>query len=237
MDKETQNLPKHVAIIPDGNRRWAKGKGLEPWDGHEEGAKNTEKLVRFALNQGIDCITFWGSSLDNLNKRSMSEKMALLGIYEKYFKKLIDGAEIHENETRISIIGRWEEQFPESLKKILQEGIERTKHYQKKMLNFMLAYEGDDDMLQAVQNIVNNCEKGLKITSEVIKANLMTRDVPTVDYLIRTGGEPHNSAGFMMWETADAQLYFAEEMYPDFGPERFQEALDEYARRQRRFGK
>ena len=236
MSNQLANLPQHIAIIPDGNRRWAKAKGLEPWDGHEEGAKNTEKLVRFASEKGIKCITFWGSSIDNLTKRPLREKRALLDIYERYFKKLIGGKEIHENETRINIIGRWEEQLPESLKKILKEGIENTKNYKKKMLNFMLAYEGDDEMVQAVQQIVDACSQGIKVTGDTIKKNLMTKDLPPVDYLIRTGGEPHLSAGFMMWDVADAQLYFSEDMYPDFTPEKFQVALDEYARRQRRFG-
>jgi undecaprenyl diphosphate synthase len=236
MSDQLANIPNHIAIIPDGNRRWAKAKGLEPWDGHEEGAKNTENLVRFALENGVNCITFWGSSIDNLTKRPLREKRALLEIYERYFKKLIDGKEIYENEARINIIGRWEEQFPESLKKILKEGIEKTKNYKKKMLNFMLAYGGTDEMLQAVQNIMDTCGQGMKVTEATIKQNLMTRDLPPVDYMIRTGGEPHLSTGFMMWDAADAQLYFSEDMYPDFTPEKFQAALDEYARRQRRFG-
>ena len=105
------------------------------------------------------------------------------------------------------------------------------------MLNFMLAYGGTDEMLQAVQNIVDSCGQGMKVTEATIKNNLMTRDLPPVDYMIRTGGEPHLSAGFMMWDAADSQLYFSEDMYPDFTPEKFQAALDEYARRQRRFGK
>ncbi|MFA6382953.1 MAG: polyprenyl diphosphate synthase [Parcubacteria group bacterium] len=236
MSNQITSIPKHVAIIPDGNRRWAKNNGLKPWEGHEEGAKNTEKLVRFALENGIDCITFWGSSLDNLTKRPLRERQALLDIYSRYFEKLIGGKEIHEQEARINIIGRWEEQLPESLKKILKEGIEKTKNYKKKILNFMLAYDGDDEMIRAIQNIIDNCEKGMEITAEVVKENLMTKDIPAVDYLIRTGGEPHLSAGFMMWDTADAQLYFSEKMYPDFGTSEFQEALEEYARRQRRFG-
>lgn len=236
MSNQITGIPKHVAIIPDGNRRWAKNNGLKPWDGHEEGAKNTEKLVRFALENGINCITFWGSSLDNLTKRPLRERQALLDIYSRYFEKLIEGKEIQEQEARINIIGRWEEQFPESLKKVLRDGVEKTKNYKKKILNFMLAYDGDDEMIQAIQNIVDGCEKGMKITAKVVKENLMTRDIPAVDYLIRTGGEPHLSAGFMMWDTADAQLYFSEKMYPDFGASEFQEALEEYARRQRRFG-
>jgi undecaprenyl diphosphate synthase len=236
MSDKTTAIPNHVAIIPDGNRRWARAKGLEPWAGHEAGAKNIENLIKTALDSGIDCITFWGSSLDNLTKRPVAEKRALLDIYGRYFKKIIESKEVYEQECKISIIGRWREQLPETLKKILEEGIEKTKNHQKKFLNFMLAYEGDDEMTEAVRTIVENFKKGEKITGETIKQSLWTKDLPPVDYLIRTGGEPHLSAGFMMWDTADAQLYFSEKMYPEFRTEEFKKALDEYARRQRRFG-
>jgi len=231
-----QNIPNHIVIIPDGNRRWAKTKGLKPWQGHEEGAKNLEKLVRYALKRGVHSLSFWGSSLDNLKKRPLSEKRELLDIYSRYFTKLIGSDDIYDNEVRINVIGRWEEQFPNSLKKIIQEGIKKTKHFKKKILNFMLAYSGNDEMLQAIKNITQNCKPGTKITESLIKENLMTRNIPAVDYVIRTGGEPHLSAGFMMWDIADAQLYFSGTNFPDFGEKEFGEALDEYARRQRRFG-
>lgn len=234
--KKIEQAPRHVAIIPDGNRRWAKARNLKPWEGHEAGAKNLEALVRFASKKGIDCLTFWGSSKNNLIKRPLQERMALLDIYERYFKKLIEGKEIYENETQINVLGCWEEQFPEPLKKILREGMEKTRHFKRKILNFMLAYEGDDDMIRAVQNIIDHCESGIKITADLIKKNLMTKDIPAVDYLIRTGGEPHNSAGFMMWDVGDAQLYFSEKNFPDFDENEFEKALADYARRQRRFG-
>jgi len=237
MTKEILDIPKHLAIIPDGNRRWAKERGLKPWEGHEAGAKNTEDLVRFVLKNDIYCTTFWGSSIDNITKRPLKEKMALLDIYKRYFKKLISDKDIHEQEVRINIIGRWEEHFPTSLKKVLQDGVERTKNYKNKVLNFMLAYEGDDEMIRAIQNIVDTCGKGMKVTSEVVKHNLLTKDLPPVDYMVRTGGEPHLSAGFMMWDMADAQLYFSEENFPDFNETKLRAALDEYASRQRRFGK
>ena len=231
-----EKIPNHVAIIPDGNRRWAKSHGLKPWEGHEAGAKNLEQLVRYALKRGINSISFWGSSLDNLKKRPFQEKRALLDIYSRYFKKLINSSDIYDNQVQINVIGRWEKQFPNSLKKIIRDGIEKTKHFKKKMLNFMLAYSGNDEMLEAVKNITEHYKKGTKITESLIKDNLMTRNIPAVDYVIRTGGEPHLSAGFMMWDIADAQLYFSQKSFPDFGEKEFAEALDEYASRQRRFG-
>jgi undecaprenyl diphosphate synthase len=178
----------------------------------------------------------WGSSMDNLTKRPLSEKKALVDIYKRYFKKILESKKVHENEARVNVIGHWEEQFPETLKKIIYEVIEKTKHYEKKMLNFMLAYSGTDDMLRAIKKVSEKCKNAM-ITPDVLKQNLMTCNLPSVDFMIRTGGEPHNSDGFLMWDVADAQLYFSDKNFPDFKENEFAEALDEYARRQRRFGK
>ena len=234
---ERENLlPGHVAIIPDANRRWARERGLSPWKGHEAGADNFEKLISYSLKKGIKCLSIWGSSVDNLTKRPLEEKKALLDIYKRYFTRMLEGKEIYENEVQVNFIGRWEEQFPDSLKEIIHEVIEKTKNYKKRILNFMLAYGGTDDMLQAVEKVCAKYQDGMKITSEILKANLMTANIPAVDYMIRTGGEPHNSAGFMMWDMADAQLYYSTEKFPDFNEEKFEEALEDYVRRQRRFG-
>lgn len=230
-------IPNHVVIIPDGNRRWAKERNLEPWIGHEEGAKNTEKLLRRALKKGIKCFSLWGSSLENLTRRPLAEKRALLRIYEEYFDKLLHSADIHDNKVKINFIGRWEEQFPNSLKKIMHECINATKDYSGHMLNFFLAYSGDDEMLEAIKQIVKKGIAAEKISFEDIKQNLMTRKLPPVDFMIRTGGEPHLSAGFMMWDIANAQLYFSEKYYPDFNEEQLDEALEDFAKRGRRLGK
>jgi tritrans,polycis-undecaprenyl-diphosphate synthase [geranylgeranyl-diphosphate specific] len=232
-----KNLPKHIAIIPDGNRRWAKARGFEPWIGHEEGAKNIEKIVNQALKMGIQSISFWGSSLENLGKRPFQEKRALLKIYEKNFKKLIASEKVHKNGARINIIGRWREQLPKKLVKILEEGIEKTKNYKNYNLNFFLAYNGDDEMIEAVKSIIKRHKPGQKITGTTIKENLMTKDLPPVDLLIRTGGDPHLSVGFMMWDIANSQLYFSEKYFPDFKEKEFTEAIDEYQGRERRHGR
>ncbi|MFZ2193202.1 MAG: polyprenyl diphosphate synthase [Candidatus Moraniibacteriota bacterium] len=236
MKNSIEILPNHVAIIPDANRRWARERGLAPWKGHEVGAENFEKLISYSLKKGIKCLSIWGSSIDNLTKRPLEEKKALLDIYKRYFTKLLNSKEIHENEVQVNFIGRWEAQFPESLKKLIYEVIEKTKNYKKRILNFMLAYSGTDDMLRAVEKINAKYSQDAKITAEIVKENLMTANLPVVDYMIRTGGEPHNSAGFMMWDVANAQLYFSSDKFPDFTPEKFEEALREYAMRQRRFG-
>ncbi len=228
-------LPRHVVIIPDGNRRWAAERGLKPWEGHQAGAENTEAIIREARRIGIRELSFWGSSLENLAKRPLAESKALLDIYSKYFAKLLESEDIHKDEAKIRFIGRWEEQFPEALKQILYRCLDATKDYSRYFLNFFLAYSGDDEMLRAVKTLSQS--KGTEITRESLKGALMTKDMPPVDLLIRTGGEPHLSAGFMMWDMADAQLYFSEKHYPDFGPEAFREAIREYMRRGRRLGK
>jgi len=219
------NLPNHVAIIPDGNRRWAKEKNMDPWEGHEEGAKKIEELTREALDMGIKNMSFWGSSLGNLEKRPLKDK------------KLIDSDEIHENKARINIIGRWKEYFPKGLIKVLEEGMEKTKDYKNFNLNFFLAYSGDDDMLEAIKKIAEKISNKKDVTGEIIKDNLMTRNLPKVDFMIRTGGEPHLSAGFLMWDTANAQLYFSDIFFPDFGAESFKGAIEEFKSRGKRLGK
>jgi len=234
---ENSVLPTHIAIIPDGNRRWAKMHGLKPWEGHEEGAKNIERLVRYALKLGIRSISFWGSSIDNLTKRPWQEKRTLLKIYEKYFRRLIKSDDIRNNQARINVIGRWREQFPDKLKKILEEGIEETKNYKNYLLNFFLAYNGDDDMIEAAKSIAMNYRSEQKITGKTIKNNLMTKDLPPVDFLIRTGGEPHFSVGFMMWDIANAQIYFSEKYFPDFNESEFQKSINEYQKQEQRHGK
>jgi undecaprenyl diphosphate synthase len=237
MKDKTEKIPNHVVVIPDGNRRWAKEKGLKPWDGHEEGAKNFEKILSHSLKLGVRCLSIWGSSMDNLSKRPMRETRALLDIYGRYIKRMIEGKEIYENEVRVDFIGRWEEQFPEKLKKLIYEVREKTKNYKKRMLNLLLAYSGTDEMLEAVQKIHDKYQGKVKITSEILKENLFTKNLPPVDFLIRTGGEPHNSNGLMMWDVADAQYYFTGVKFPDFDEKKYAEAIEEYARRQRRFGK
>ncbi len=237
MSKNSQKIPVHVAIIPDGNRRWAKSKGLEPWEGHEAGAKNFEEILRANLDLGVKYITFWGSSLDNLQKRPWREKKALLDLYRRYFTRLLDNEDIHKHQVKVNFFGRWEEQLPEAVKKIIRKCITRTGKYQNYFLNFLLAYSGDDELVEATNNLLEKCKGRVKrITGKMIKEHLMTRDLPPVDLLIRTGGEPHMSAGFMMWDIANSQMYFSEILWPDFDAKHAREAIADYSRRARRYG-
>ena len=237
MFQEKKNIPYHVAIIPDGNRRWAAERNLAPWEGHEAGAKNTEILVRKAREIGVKELSIWGSSLENLKKRPLEEGRELLRIYEAYFTKLLESGDIHADKVRIRCIGRFEEQFPASLKKIIHRIDEATKEYDRFFLNFFLAYSGDDDMLSAIRSIVDSGAEGRIVDAEMVTRHLMASEVSPVDYLIRTGNEPHLSAGFLMWHIQNSQLFFAKEYYPDFGAEAFEKSLADFGERERRFGK
>ncbi|MFA5871965.1 MAG: polyprenyl diphosphate synthase [Parcubacteria group bacterium] len=232
-----KNIPNHVAIIPDGNRRWAKRRGLEPWEGHDAGALILEKVLKENLDLGVKNVTFWGSSLDNLKRRPWREKRALLQIYRKYFSRLFDNEDIHKHQVKVNVIGKWEEQFPSGLKKIIKDCINHTRKYKKFALNFLLAYSGDEEIIEATNKIMKKCKGKAKVTAKIIKENLLTCDLPPVDLLIRTGGEPHMSAGFMMWDIANAQMYFTETLWPDFDDKKAREAIEDYSNRMRRFGK
>ncbi len=240
--KAKNNNELHVAIIPDRNRHWARERGLKPWLGHREGAKRIEEITRKALEMGIKQLTLWGSSKDNLTKRPLEEKRELLSIYEEYFKKLLQSSDIFDNEVKIKVLGRWREQFPGKLIKTLKEGIEKTKSHSRHFLNFLLAYNGDDDVLVAAERLVKKAaEKGeeFKVTAERFQEQLLTGSLPPVDLIIRTGveGDPHNSAGFLMWQTQNSQYYFTPKKFPDFGPAEFEEAIADFQNRSRTFGK
>lgn len=232
------NIPNHIAIIPDGNRRWAGSKGLKSWVGHQYGAEVSKKILKAALDLKIKYLSFWASSKDNLKKRPLREIKFLLNLFQKEFAELGRDENIHKNKVRINIIGDWKRQFPKKVKAPMKRCIEVTKSYNQFYLNFFVAYSGIDEALKAVQEIAKQklASPELKITSKFIKENLLTRDLPPVDYLIRTGGEPHLSDGFMMWDIADSQLYFLDKLWPDFTTGDFKKAVEEYSQRQRRFG-
>ncbi|PIS35873.1 MAG: di-trans,poly-cis-decaprenylcistransferase [Parcubacteria group bacterium CG08_land_8_20_14_0_20_38_56] len=229
--------PKHIAIIPDGNRRWAKKRWLLPWQGHLAGIKSLKKILKTALELKIPYFTFWAGSCENLTRRSKIEINFLFKLYEKYFLKIAKDRTIHENQIKLNIFGRWKELVPPKTKETIEKAINLTKNYNKYYLTILVAYNGTDEMLGAVKNIVELSKtKAPDITPDLIKENLWTGDLPPVDLLIRTGGEPHNSTGFMMWLTCDSQFYFTETLWPDFSEKEFKEAIEEYQKKERRFG-
>ncbi|MBI4084955.1 MAG: di-trans,poly-cis-decaprenylcistransferase [Candidatus Liptonbacteria bacterium] len=233
------NLPRHIVLIPDGNRRWAKKKGKPPFFGHQEGAKSTEKLLKAALDMGIENLTIWGCSVDNITKRSPQEVKFLMKLFEMYFKKAAKRKEFVENKIKVNIFGRWEELFPENTKKAMLAIIEKTKNNDKHNLTFLMAYSGMDEMVLAIRKIseLKAKTKKLDVDENLIKKNLWTKNLPPVDLVIRTGGEPHWSSGLMMWDIANSQFYFTETLYPAFSVAEFKKALENYGKTERRMGK
>jgi len=211
-----------------------------PWQGHIEGAKTLEKILKKAWELKIPYFTFWGMSADNVLKRPKKEVEVLFSIFKKQFKKLAKSKEIQKEGVKINVFGLWKKFFPENVKEAIKSAIERTKKNQKFVLTFLLAYNGTDEMLEAIKKIVKKAkEKEIEITEKLLLENLWTGSLPPVDLVIRTGCEddPHNSAGFMMWHTAYSQFYFTKTFFPDFSPEEFERAIKNFQKRERRFGK
>ncbi len=233
------NLLKHIVLIPDGNRRWAKKRGLPAFIGHREGAKALEKILGAALDLGVENLTIWGTSVDNVLKRSPQEVKFLMKLFKTYFKKLAKRKELKENGVQVNILGRWKELFPDATKNALQSTIDKTKSYGNRRLTFLMAYSGLDEMTQAVKKVseAKAKNKKLKIDGTLIKKSLWTKDLPAVDLVIRTGGEPHWSSGLLMWDIANSQFYFTETLLPDFSVAEFKKALENYDKTERRMGK
>lgn len=221
----------HVAIIPDGNRRWAEQKSLSPWLGHKAGVEAFEKILTKALALKIYCLSFWGMSLDNIAKRPVREVNYLLRIFSHVLKRALANADLEKHDVKISILGEWREKFPSSLVAAAKKAIEETKNRKTHILNLLLCYDGKAEMMRAFEK-ARQSKKDFTSPKEY----LFTRDLPPVDLVIRTGGEAHLSTGFMMWDTADAQLSFSNKLWPDYTPEDFEAAIRDFVRRERRYG-
>lgn len=239
MEQENKGFPRHVAMIPDGNRRWARERNLPPFMGHWEGVKSAEAVIKAAFDMKLPYVTLWIGSVANLTERPAAEVKVLYEIFEQYFKKLLDQKVIFDEEIRVRVLGRWEEIVPESLKRAVRNVVSKTESHDKRNFTILLAYTGLDEMTAATKGVVADGLTSEEVTHETIKEHLWTKDLPPVDLVIRTGsaGDPHWSAGFMMWDAADAQLYFTDTTWPAFSPEEFKKALESYASRERRMGK
>lgn len=230
----------HIAIIPDGNRRWARRKGFSPEKGHEIAMKTVEKILQRSLKLKIPYITFWLASVDNLTKRSKKEVKFLIKVIGEEIERLIEDGRIQENKVKIRVLGRFREIFPKKVVNLIEKLIKKTEKHNLFFLTILLAYDGTDEMLNAIKRIISFTKKRtVKITKELIKDFLWTKDLPPVDLIIRTGCEedPHNSAGFMMWQTAYSQYYFTKTLFPDLTSKEFEKAINIFLKTERRLGK
>ena len=222
----------HEAIIPDGNRRWAKEQSLRPTAGHEKGFEIFKDVAREARKLGIPYLTAWGLSRDNTLKRSVRELKFLYTRFQENFEKLLQDKELHEDKVKVRVLGEWPRFFPSRLKTVIGKLEETTKNYSKFNLTFLLAYDGRREMAEAFRRAQEEAE----IKNSKLKKYLWTKDLPPVDLVIRTGGNPHWSAGFLMWHTADSEFYFTKTFWPAFSTKEFKAATEEYLRRPRNLG-
>lgn len=228
-------LPKHVALIMDGNRRWARKKGLPEFEGHRIGEQRIEPIIDAAIEMGIPYLTFWAFSTENWY-RSKKEVAFLLNLYRHDLDKRVD--RFHAKNVRINVIGNLSK-FPQDLQGKTRKWIEKTKNNTKITVNIALSYGGRDEIIRAVNKWrLKSSSQGSKpeLTIEELTKSLDTTGQPDPDLLIRTGGEQRLS-GFLLWQLEYAELYFTDVYWPDFTKREFQKAIDDYASRIRRFGK
>lgn len=226
----------HVFIIPDGNRRFAKSKRLAPHKGHLAGYIALKKILKNIWEHDVTHFTFWALSLDNVRKRTQKEIEYLFKILEKGVKELGESKEFREKEIRLRFAGSFKNHLPP---KIISKFCELEKETEKNIgpvFTILLAYDGAIEICEAIKNIKNNGDEIDGSIEKLILENLQTGFLPPIDLMIRTGGEPHLSAGALMWQMQNAHLYFTETLWPDFSVEELSKAIAEFKSRERRFG-
>ncbi len=228
-------LPKHVAIIMDGNGRWAKAKGLPRVMGHRAGIKSVRAVVEAAREVDIEVLTLYAFSVENW-KRTAREVSTLMGLLNEYLRRELPNLMKHE--IRLNVIGDIEG-LPKNVRRNLNQVMEKTRPNRKMVLNLALNYGGRSEILQAVRKISSDVKAGALEPEDVDEATfarfLYTDGQPDPDLLIRTSGEQRIS-NFLLWQISYAELYLTPTLWPDFGKADFIKAVQEYQHRERRFG-
>lgn len=233
--KEEKRIPRHVAVIMDGNGRWAKQRGLPRIRGHEEGAESVRTIIRSCRDYGVEYLTLYAFSVENW-VRPRAEIEGLMRLLEKFLKER--EFELHENKVRLRVMGRIED-FPQGIQKEIARVCKATEGYRKAQLILALSYGGRTEIARACRLVAEKAKAGdldpSQIDEKTVAAHLYLPDVPDPDLLIRTSGEMRVS-NFLLWEMSYTEFYFTNVLWPDFREKEFKEAIEEYARRQRRFG-
>ena len=231
-----ERLPKHLAIIMDGNGRWAKQQGLLRALGHESGTKAVREVVESCAKLGIENLTLYAFSTENWNRPKL-EVDTLMRLLIKSLKSELPT--LINNDIRLNSIGNLEK-LPNSAKKELIEVIEKTKNNSRMTLTLALSYGSREELVSAIKNICSKVKNNIisidAIDELIINQHLYTQNLPEVDLLIRTSGE-HRISNFLLWQIAYAELYFTDVLWPDFREQDLYEAIISYQKRERRFGK
>lgn len=228
-------MPKHVAIIMDGNGRWAKSKGKIRTFGHKAGVESVRAAVRFSRKHGIESLTLFAFSSENWN-RPAEEVGVLMELFN--FVLNSEAKKLNKNDVRLKIIGD-KSRFDNKLVEKIKKAEELTKHNSSLTLNIAANYGGRWDIVNAAQKLASRVENGelaaQDINEDLFKQSICLAEQAELDLLIRTGGE-HRISNFLLWQCGYAELYFTKTLWPDFDESAFQLAVDDYCERQRRFG-
>jgi len=231
-------VPKHIGIILDGNRRFAKRLMKKPWKGHEWGAKKVRKILGWCREYGVKYITLYSFSIQNFS-RPKKEFDFIMKLFKKEALELLNPKhEIHKHKIRVKIIGRiW--MLPKDLQKIIKKLETETRNYKNYFLNVAVAYGGQEEITDAIIKIAKKVFKGIieikDINEKLIRHSLYTDGTPYPDLIIRTGGERRLS-NFLLWQSAYSELIFVDKLWPEFEKEDFKNCIEEFQIRQRRFG-
>jgi undecaprenyl diphosphate synthase len=228
-------VPRHVAVIMDGNGRWAKQRHQPRLFGHRAGAESLRAILRACRDQGVEYLTVYAFSTENW-VRPRDEVSGLMALLKTFLKK--DEHELHENQVRLRVTGRLQD-LPAAVRAELERVMAATRHYEKGHLILALSYGGRAEIVDAIRGIAAKVKLGViepgQIDEELVTRHLYLPDVPDPDLMIRTSGELRLS-NFLLWELSYAEFYFTDTLWPDFREADFAKALAEYARRQRRYG-
>jgi undecaprenyl diphosphate synthase len=226
------NIPQHIGIIMDGNRRWAKKRGLTAMQGHEAGAKALVKIVEHCLDLGVKTLTIYALSTENWRKRAKKEVEGLFNLLTKIAKE--KSKEYKKKGIKVAVLGEFQA-FPRKVVRAIKEILKIVKEHERLKVNIALNYGGRDEILMAVKKIIGEGVSPRKLNEEMFSKFLYTNGEPDPDLIIRTGGEIRLS-NFLLWQMSYSELYFTDVLWPDFGPKELEKAIAEYQRRQRRFG-
>ena len=222
----------HIAIIMDGNRRWAKNRGLPTLEGHRRGYNKMKKVTQWCIDRGIKILTVYAFSTENWN-RSKSEVSYLMNLFRQALNKDIE--EINKQGVKLKVIGQKERLAPD-IQKMIEKAEAKTRNNKKLLFNVAISYGGRPDILQAVKKLAANKVPAAKITEEMIGKNLWTEGIADPDLIVRTSGE-YRLSNFLTWQSAYSELLFIDKHWPAFTEHDLDLIIAEYNKRQRRFGK